>query len=100
MLIPLSFKIIIIFVLLYPRSFKASRLIPLLILPSPITLTTLYFSFFMSLALAKPSAADIEVLLCPVSKKSYLLSFGYGNPLKPLYFLRVSKFFLLPVSIL
>ena len=68
--------------------------------PSPITAIILLSSFFKSLARAMPSAADIDVLLWPVSKESYLLSFLFGNPLIPLYFLSLSNLSFLPVSIL
>ena len=62
-LISLSFKITVIFDLLYPASFNASIAIPPVKAPSPITANTELCSFFISLALAIPSAAEIDVLL-------------------------------------
>ena len=62
-LISLSFKTTIIFVLLLPTWFNASNAIPPVKAPSPITATTELFSFFRSLAFAIPIAAEIEVLL-------------------------------------
>ena len=65
-----------------------------------ITAIILLFSPFISLALAIPRATDIEVLLCPVLKLSYILSLVLGNPAKPSSFLKVSKLSFLPVNIL
>jgi len=67
----------------FPTSFNASKAIPPVNAPSPMTATTLYFSFFISLAHAKPRAAEMDVLLCPAAKKSYSLSLGFGKPLNP-----------------
>ena len=69
--------------LLNPISFNASKAIPPVRAPSPITAITSCFSFLISLLLAIPTAAEIDVEECPVSKKSYLLSFFLGNPLIP-----------------
>ena len=88
------------FVLLLPTSFKASNAIPPVSAPSPITAITLWFSPFISLALAIPKATEIDVLLCPVLKLSYMLSFVFGNPANPSIFLKVSSLFFLPVKIL
>ena len=65
-----------------------------------ITAITELLSPFMSLALAIPSAADIEVLLCPVLKQSVSDSFVFGNPAIPFSFLNVFNFSFLPVKIL
>ena len=100
MLISLSFNITVICVLLNPVSFKASSAIPPVNAPSPITAITWLFSPFKSLALAIPSAADIDVLLCPVLKLSYSDSLVFGNPANPSNFLSVLNCSLLPVIIL
>lgn len=44
--------------------------------PSPIIAITLSFSSFMSLVLARQQARLIEVEVCPILKKSCLLSSG------------------------
>ena len=49
--------------------------------PSPITAITLCRSPERSRAFARPTAAEMEVLLCPVVKTSCSLSSGLGNPL-------------------
>jgi len=100
MLISLSFNITIKFVLLEPVSLSASKAIPPVKAPSPITAITLFFSPFISLALAIPSAAEIDVLLCPVSKASYSDSTALGKPAKPFKLLSVLILFFLPVRIL
>ena len=51
-------------------------------------------------AIAIPKAAEIEVDECPTPKVSYSLSLLFGKPLKPLYFLLVTKLSLRPVRIL
>ena len=71
------------FVLLVPASFNASKAIPPVKAPSPITAITELSSPLISLALAIPSAAEIEVLLCPVLKQSASDSFVFGNPAIP-----------------
>ena len=100
MLISLSFNITVNLVWLEPASFNASKAIPPVKAPSPITAITLFFSPFMSLALAIPNAADIEVLLCPVLKQSVSDSFVFGNPAIPFSCLKVFNCSLLPVIIL
>ena len=98
--ISLSFKIIIIFLFRYPKWFIASKAIPPVIEPSPITETTLKSSLFISLAHAIPSPTEIDVELCPVSNISCSLSFSFGNPLNPSSCLSVLKSSLRPVIIL
>ena len=99
-LISLSFNITVNLVLLHPASFNASKAIPPVKAPSPITANTELFSFSISLALAIPNATDIDVLLCPVSKQSVFDSFILGNPAIPSNCLNVFSFSLLPVIIL
>ena len=100
MLISLSFNITISLVLLLPASSKASNAIPPVRAPSPITAITWFSCFFKSLALAIPSAAEIEVLLWPVLNSSYIDSFVFGKPAIPFKLLKVFIFSFLPVSIL
>ena len=100
MLISLSFNITINFVLLFPASFSASNAIPPVNAPSPITAITLLSLFCISLALAIPSATDIDVLLWPVSKLSYSDSFIFGKPDIPPSCLKVFILSFLPVNIL
>ena len=99
-LISLSFNITVILHWLYPASFKASIAIPPVNAPSPITATTEFSFPIMSLALAIPNAAEIDVLLCPVLKQSVSDSLVLGNPAIPFSFLSVFKFSFLPVNIL
>ena len=99
-LISLSFKITVILVLLYPASFNASSAIPPVKAPSPITAITLLVLPSISLALAIPNAADIDVLLCPVLKQSISDSLVFGKPAIPSNFLNVFNCSLLPVKIL
>ena len=69
-LISLSFKIIIRGYFRSPNSFIASYAIPALIEPSPIihTGTLESLSPFKAMALAAPTAIEIEVELCPATK--------------------------------
>ena len=99
-LISLSFKITIKLVLDEPAWFRASNAIPPVKAPSPITAITEYFSFFKSLALAIPIAADIDVLLCPVLKQSVGDSLVLGKPAIPFNFLKVLSDSFLPFNIL
>ena len=100
MLISLSFKITVRPVLLHPASFRASNAIPPVNAPSPITATTELFFPWISLALAIPKAAEIDVLLCPVLKQSFSFSFVFGKPAIPSSFLSVFNSSFLPVNIL
>ena len=76
----LSLRITIRFAFIEPALFIASYAIPALIAPSPITQTTLCFSFFKSLATAIPSPAEIEVEECAAPNGSYSLSERFVNP--------------------
>ena len=96
----LSFKITIKLVSRCAALFSASYAIPPVREPSPITDTTVCLSPKRSLACARPSPAEIEVELCPVSKLSQSLSFRFGKPLIPPNLRSISKPSLLPVSIL
>ena len=56
---------------------------PPVIAPSPIMAATLLVFPRISLAVAKPKAAEILVLACPAPKTSYSLSLRFKNPDKP-----------------
>ncbi len=66
-----------------PALFSASKAMPALIAPSPMTATTRRSSSFSLAASAMPSAAEIEVEECPVPKVSYSLSSRRGKPAMP-----------------
>ena len=84
-----------------PALLRASKAIPPVIEPSPITATTLWLLLpDKSRAQAIPRAAEIAVELCPTPKASYSLSLGVGKPLIPPCWRRVEKLSLLPVRIL
>ncbi len=85
----LSFRITSRFELSEPPLFSPSNANPAVIEPSPIIATVCLSSSLISEPMAMPSAADIEVELCPVPKASYSLSLRFGKPLMPLYFLFV-----------
>ena len=69
--IQLSFKITNKFEFSAPAWFKASKAIPAVIDPSPITaICCLFFSPLTLEAIAIPSAAEIEVDECPTPKVS------------------------------
>lgn len=87
--ISLSFKIIIIFFLNTPILFKASKAIPPVKAPSPITATAFPSLFNIEFARVMPIAEDIEVLAWPEIHVSYILSSGLEKPLIPLYCLSV-----------
>ncbi len=61
--ISLSLKTTIIFFFVKPRLFRASKAIPPVIAPSPITAMTWLSSPLISLATAIPKAADTDVEL-------------------------------------
>ena len=63
-----------------PALFSASKAMPALIAPSPITATTLRLSPLRFAAIAMPSAAEIDVDECAVPKVSYSLSVRRGKP--------------------
>ena len=68
-----------------PAWFMASKAIPAVIAPSPIT--AMWWRFLSPLycdATAIPNAAEIEVDECPTPKVSYSLSERFGKPLMPL----------------
>ena len=58
---------------------SASKAMPALIAPSPMTATALRSSPFSLAATAMPSAAEIEVDECAVPKVSYSLSSRAGS---------------------
>ena len=68
-----------------PALFSASKAMPAVIAPSPITATTRRASPASLAATAMPSAALIEVLECAVPKVSYGLSSRRGKPAMPPY---------------
>ena len=68
--ISLSFKTTSMSLFKCPAWFKPSKASPAVIEPSPMTAATLCFSPLMSLALAMPRAADMDVLECPTSNVS------------------------------
>ncbi len=63
-----------------PALLSASKAMPALIAPSPITATTLLASPSRFAAIAMPSAAEIDVDECAVPKVSYSLSERRGKP--------------------
>ncbi len=79
----LSFSMTVRSVAECPASFSASNANPPVREPSPMIAATLKPSAKISRDLAMPNAADMEVLLCPVSKQSCSLSFRFGKPLIP-----------------
>ena len=80
--------------------FMASYTIPPVKEPSPITAAIFSFVPLILLAHAIPSAAEMDVELCPVLNASHGLSLVFGKPLIPPNCLRVPISFFLPVSIL
>ena len=96
----LSFKIMIRFDFICSALFRASKAIPPESAPSPMTATTFSSLPRRSRALARPSATDNDVELCPVLNVSARFSLTFGNPLKPSSRRRLRKSFSLPVSIL
>ena len=83
MLILLSFKMMVIFCFEIPALFRASKAMPPVIEPSPMTATTLLLRSKWLRATAKPRAAEIEVVAWPAPKQSYSLSFLFKNPEMP-----------------
>ena len=80
----LSFRMTSRLELYTPALFKASKAIPPVIAPSPITAMLCRLSSPLILAaIAIPKAAEIEVDECPVPKESYSLSDIFGKPLMP-----------------
>jgi hypothetical protein len=63
--------------------FIASKAMPAVIAPSPMTAMPVRFSPCSLLATAMPSAAEIEVLECAVPKVSYSDSSRFGKPEMP-----------------
>ena len=66
-----------------PALLSASKAIPALIAPSPITATVRRCSPWSRAAIAIPSAAEIDVELCAVPKVSNSLSLRRGKPEGP-----------------
>jgi len=79
----LSLRITVRSALAAPALFSASKAMPALIAPSPITATTARLSALRFAAMAMPSAAEIEVDECAVPKVSYSLSTRRGKPAMP-----------------
>ena len=99
-LMQLSFKIISTSLSATPAWFMASKAMPAVKEPSPITAIDFRFSPLYLAAMAMPNAAEIEVEEWPTPKVSYSLSDLLGKPLSPLYFLLVTNWSLRPVNIL
>ncbi len=83
-----------------PAWFSASKAMPAVSAPSPITATTRRFSPSFSAATAIPSAALIEVLEWPTPKVSYSLSDRVGKGARPSLCLIVGRRSRRPVSTL
>ncbi len=83
--IELSLSTTIIRVPRCPAWFIASKAMPAVIEPSPITATTWCFSPRWSRASARPSAAEIEVEAWPAATTSYSLSARRQKPESPPY---------------
>jgi hypothetical protein len=66
-----------------PALFSASKAMPALMAPSPMTATALRSSPLCLAASAMPRAALMLVLLCAVPKVSYSLSSRRGKPPMP-----------------
>ena len=71
------------FVLLFPALLSPSKLSPPVSAPSPRTAMVKCSSLFSFIAVAMPSAADIEFELCPLMKASCSDSSGRVKPLSP-----------------
>ena len=84
---PLSLRITSMSGSMSPPWFMASKAMPAVIAPSPITDTILRLSPRRWLAMAMPSAAEIEVEEWPTPKVSYSLSSRRGNGARPSFFL-------------
>ena len=67
----------------WPASLIASYASPPVSAPSPMSAMTLCVCPFRSRARASPSAAEIDVELCPVLNASYSLSLVFGKPESP-----------------
>ena len=85
---------------LCPASLRASKAIPPVSAPSPITATTRPGVPFMRMARSMPSAAEMEVLEWPVLKVSNSLSSVLGKPARPFICLSVGNSAARPVNIL
>ena len=84
-----------------PAWFSASKAMPAVIAPSPITATTRrVVAGALQLAIAMPSAAEIEVEEWPTPKVSYSLSSRFGNGATPSFCLTVWMSSRRPVRIL
>ena len=79
----LSFRIISISGFMPPACCIASKAIPAVIAPSPITATVFFSPSFNLLAIAIPTAELIDVLECPAPKASKLLSLLDGKGARP-----------------
>ena len=88
-----------------PALFSASKAMPALIAPSPITATCRrrsgpWFSPRLREATAMPIAAAMDVDECPTPKVSYSLSVRRGKPDSPWYWRSVAIWSRRPVRIL
>lgn len=79
----LSFRMTSRLASITPALFSASKAIPALIAPSPITAIACCLTPLSRAATAMPSAALMEVLECAVPKASYSLSSRLGKPAIP-----------------
>ena len=83
---PLSLRITKTLAPASPAWLRASKAMPPVIEPSPITAMWLRLSLpCRCAATAIPNAAEMEVEECPVPKESYSLSDIFGKPLIPPY---------------
>ncbi len=98
--IELSFNTTIILVPRCPAWFIASNAMPAVIEPSPMIATTWCDSRRWSRAMARPSAAEIEVEACPAAITSYSDSDGRQKPDSPPYWRSVDIRSRRPVRIL
>ena len=81
--------------------FIASKAMPPVIAPSPMTAMQLFCCLpFWDLPTLMPSAAEIEVVECPAPKQSYSLSALFWKPLRPPCCRKVPIRLRLPVRIL
>ena len=74
----------------WPALLKASKAIPAVIAPSPITAICFLFGLDSLEPIAIPRRALIDVLECPTPNASYSLSSLEGNGANPSFFLIVS----------
>ena len=88
-MLSLSFKTTIRSSSMPPAWFSASKAMPAVMAPSPMTATTLRLFFRMRSAAASPAPKETEVELWPVSMVSYSLSTRLGKTEMPPYYRKV-----------